>query len=257
MTALPLLEVRHLCKRYGGLNAVTDLDLVIGQRSIHSLIGPNGAGKTTAFNCISQHVTVSSGEIRFAEQRIDGLRPDQVAKTGIARTYQNIRLFKSMTVLENVLVGMHLRLKSRWFEAVLGLRRVRHEEQVARSQARRLLAYVGLGDLASADAASLSYGQQRRLEIARALATQPKLLLLDEPTAGMNPPEVQEMTGFVRRMRDELSISILLIEHQVRMVMAVSDTVTVMHHGAVIANGTPSEIQRDPEVVAAYLGHKR
>jgi branched-chain amino acid transport system ATP-binding protein len=215
---MPILATRRMTKRFGGLVAIRALDLEVEERSIHSVIGPNGAGKTTLFNCVTGFYRPDEGEIWFAGQRIDGLRPDEIAHLGIARTYQNIRLFANMTVLENVLVGLHRHLRSTWVGAVLRSPAVRREERWAHGEARRLLEFVGLGGRLNFLARNLPYGEQRKLELARALATRPKLLLLDEPTAGMNPAETQEMIQFIRRLRDELGITILLIEHHMRVV---------------------------------------
>lgn len=250
---MPQLVAKGVTKRFGGLVAVYGLDLEIEPRAIVSVIGPNGAGKTTLFNCIAGWYRIDEGELIFEGHPIDKLRRDQIARLGIARTYQNIRLFAGMSAIENVLVGHHHFLHAGWVGAVLRTPGVRKEEEEAHEEARRILRYVGLQGNEEGQASNLPYGDQRRLEIARALTTQPRMLLLDEPTAGMNPAETQKMTTFIRRLRDELGITILLIEHEMRVVMGISDRIAVLDYGEKIAEGSPREIQSNPKIGRAHV----
>ena len=251
---MKIISSHGVTKRFGGLKAVCDLDLEIQEASISSIIGPNGAGKTTFFNCVTGFYKPESGKIYFNNKNITGFPSHEIAGLGISRTYQNIRLFSNITAYENILAGRHTRLESNVIDALLHTKRHKKEEIESLEKAYWILGFVGLHGCGDLLAHNLPYGAQRRLEIARAIANKPKLLLLDEPSAGMNPRETQEMMALIRKLRDELGITILLIEHDINLVMKISEKVIVLDFGAKIAEGKPYQVQRDSVVIDAYLG---
>ena len=251
---MALLQTVNVVKRFGGLTAVNKMNLSLEKGQIASIIGPNGAGKTTFFNSLTGIYTPEEGEISFNGHSLIGLRPDQVVERGIARTFQNIRLFGSMTVIENILVGMHTNLKQSPVDAVLRTKKFHDDEAEAEQRARDLMEYVGLKNVGNELARNLAYGGQRRIEIARALAANPTLLLLDEPTAGMNPNETEDAIKLFRRIRDDKGITVLLIEHDMRVIMNISEHISVMDYGEKIAEGTPAQIRSNQRVIEAYLG---
>jgi ABC-type branched-subunit amino acid transport system ATPase component len=248
-----MLALKNVLRAFGGVRAVDDASFEVEKGEVHGLIGPNGAGKTTLLNLISGFIPPTSGSISLEGSRVDGQPPQRIARLGISRTYQNIRLFSGLLAVDNVVVGQHLRRRSPFWKRLVFLPAARNEEAAAREKALEGLARVGLRERAFTRAADLSYGEQRRVEIARALAAGPKLLLLDEPTAGMNPSEAAEVARLVREVARE-GRSVLLVEHNVRLVMELCDRITVLNFGKVIARGTPAEVAQDPAVIAAYLG---
>jgi branched-chain amino acid transport system ATP-binding protein len=252
--AQPLLQATNVTKRFGGLTAVKNLTMTVELGALYGLIGPNGAGKTTIFNLLTGVYDPTEGEIVFEGRRVEGKKPYQITALGMARTFQNIRLFSDMTVLENVMTAHHLRSRQVLADAVIGTGRHHREERETRDRAMELLKIFKLDRLAGEKSTSLPYGSQRRLEIARALATEPKLLLLDEPAAGMNPHESIELMHLIRWLRDEMKLTILLVEHNMRVVMGICETIQVVDYGETIAVGTAKEIQKNPRVIEAYLG---
>jgi branched-chain amino acid transport system ATP-binding protein len=251
---MPILQTTNIIKRFGGLVAVNKMSFSLEQGRIASIIGPNGAGKTTFFNSLTGIYRPEEGEILFNGKPLTGLRPDQISERGISRTFQNIRLFGGMTVLENIMVGMYTQLKQGAADALFRTKKFHEEEKKAEQKAVELMEYVGLKNVGNELARNLPYGGQRRVEIARAIAAKPSLLLLDEPTAGMNPNETAEAIKLFRNIRDEKGITILLIEHDMRVVMGVSEHITVMDYGEKIAEGLPEEIRKNQRVIEAYLG---
>ena len=249
-----LLNIKGIVKRFGGLTALNDVGLHINKGEVYGLIGPNGAGKTTLFNVLTGLYVPDEGEFTFDGHNLFQVKPDKVVKAGIARTFQNIRLFGEMTALENVMIGRHTRSHAGAIGSILRTPRVKKEEAAIAQKAYDLLEYVGISDVVDEQARNLSYGHQRRLEIARALACEPKLLALDEPAAGMNHTETEDLMRVIRTIRDELSLSILLIEHDMKLVMEISNRIFVVNQGTPLAHGKPDEIRSNPAVIKAYLG---
>ncbi len=254
MTSLPLLKLNNVTMKFGGLTAVSDVSLDVGPRDLVAVIGPNGAGKTTLFNTITGIYTPTTGSVFFNQKNLKGTNSSDITKLGIARTFQNIRLFKNLTVLDNIRLAKHTRIKYGFWSGILKTKAYKAEEKKIEAECMELLKLFKLDDKSDFLAKNLSYGAQRKLEMARALATEPKLLLLDEPAAGMNPTETKELTELIHFIRDHFNIAVILIEHDMKLVMEIAEKIFVLDYGNLIANGSPTEIQNNKKVIEAYLG---